>query len=280
VTSLATATSTGTAAPRPDTGSGGVSQARAIVSEWIKLRSLRSTVYSLLAAVVIEIGLGALFSAIRANRWSHMPPGEHLHFDPTQVSLRGMFLAQLAIGVLGVLVVTGEYSTGMIRATLSAIPRRAPVLWAKLVVFSSVVFVVMFIASLVSFLIGQAALSSTHAQASLSSPGAARAVLGAALYLTILGMLGIGLGFLLRNTAGAIATLFGMLLVLPALASALPDPWSTDVTKFLPMPAGTAATATVPDSSSLGPWAGLGVFALYAVAAVAGGLVVLRRRDA
>ena len=114
----------------------------------------------------------------------------------------------------------------------------------------------------------------------MSTPGAARAVLGAALYLTILGMLAVGLGFLLRNTAGAIATLFGLLLVLPALVAALPSNWAADVGKYLPINAGTSIMATLRDPSNLSPWTGLGVFALYAVAALAGGLIVLRRRDA
>jgi ABC-2 type transport system permease protein len=259
---------------------GVVTQARVIKSEWIKLRSLRSTLFSFLAAVVIAVGLGTLFTAIRISRWDQLPLAERMHFDPTLVSLRGIFLAQLAIGVLGVLVVTGEYSTGMIRASLSAVPRRFPVLVAKLAVFAAAVFVVMGVASLAAFAIGQAVLSSKHVGASLSTPGAARAVLGAALYLTILGMLAIGLGFLLRNTAGAIATLFGMLLVLPALAEALPSNWAADVSKYLPMNAGTSIMATLRDPSSLSPWAGLGVFALYAIVALAGGLIVLRRRDA
>jgi len=253
-----------------------VTQPRVVVSEWIKLRSLRSTFWSLVAAAACVVGIGLIFSSIRANNWDGQPQ----HFDPTWISLQGAFLAQLAIGVLGVMAVTGEYSTGMIRATLSAVPRRLPVMWAKLVVFAVSVFVTMSVALLVAFLIGQSVLSSTHAQASLSSPGAARAIVGGALYLSLLAMLGIGLGFLIRNTAGAIATLFGMLLILPVLASALPSPWDTDVSKYLPMQAGSGVMTTVRDSISLGPWTGLGVFALYAVGVVALGAVMLRRRDA
>jgi ABC-2 type transport system permease protein len=257
---------------------GNVTQLRAIKSEWIKLRSLRSTFWSFFAAASFVIGLGLLFSSVEAHnmRGADLVGG----FDPTQVSLRGAFLAQLAIGVLGVMAVTGEYSTGMIRATLSAVPRRLPVLWAKLTVFAAAVFAVMGVSALIAFEIGQAVLASTHHSATLSSPGALRAVIGAALYLSVLALLGIGLGFLIRNTAGAIATLFGMLLVLPILAEALPNNWAPDVLKFLPMPAGTGITATVQDPTMLSPWAGFGVFCLYAVAAVAAGALVLRRRDA
>jgi ABC-type transport system involved in multi-copper enzyme maturation permease subunit len=198
------------------------------------------------------------------------------------VSLRGVYLAQLAIGVLGVLMITGEYSTGMIRATLSAVPRRLPVLWAKAFVFAVTVFVITGIASLLAFLGGQAFLSGAGVgiHVGLSTPGAARAVLGGALYLTVVGLLGVGLGFLLRNTAGAIATLFGLLLVLPAIAAALPSSLYDDVYKFLPMVAGLRILTTVPDHTVLSPWAGLGVFAVYAAVAIGAGAVMLMRRDA
>jgi ABC-type transport system involved in multi-copper enzyme maturation permease subunit len=251
-----------------------------IVSEWIKLRSLRSTVFSLLAAVVCTVGLGLLISTLRANDFKNHGFFPGPGFDPTVITLRGTYLAQLAIGVLGVLVITGEYSTGMIRATLSAVPRRLPVLWAKALVFSVVVFVVMGVASLLAFEAGQAMLHTAGIHVGLGSPGAARAVLGGALYLTVVGLLGVGLGFLIRNTAGAIAALFGLLLVLPAIANALPSSLYRDIFKYLPMPAGTQIMTTVRDSSLLTPWAGIGVFALYAVVAVAAGAVALRRRDA
>jgi len=266
-----------TAAPELPT----VTQGRVIRSEWIKLRSLRSTIFALLAAIVCTVGLGLLISALRANdikSHARFEPGPH--FDVTAVSLRGVELAQLAIGVLGVLVVTGEYSTGMIRATLSAVPRRLPVLWAKALVFAVVVFVTMGIASLVAFLGGQAFFSGAGFHVTLSSPGAARAVLGAALYLTGIGLLGVGLGFLVRNTAGAIATLFGLLLVLPPIVSALPPSLYADVYRYLPLMAGTQVMTTVGDPSLLAPWSGIGVFALYAVAAILGGGLVLKRRDA
>jgi ABC-2 type transport system permease protein len=257
-----------------------VTQRRVILSEWIKLRSLRSTIFALLAAVVCVVGLGILICALRANDINQHPGFVH-GIDATAVSLRGVYLAQLAIGVLGVLVITGEYSTGMIRATLSATPRRLPVLWAKALVFAVVVFVVMGLTSLVAFEGGQAMLSSAGVGVSLGSPGAARAVLGAALYLTIVGLLGVGLGFLIRNTAGAIATLFGLLLVLPAIVSALPPNLYADVYRYLPMVAGTQVMTTLGgDPTVLAPWTGLGVFSLYAVAAIAAGAVALRRRDA
>lgn len=268
-------------AERVAMGSGGVTQGRVIHSEWVKLRSLRSTVFSLLAAVVCVVGLGILLSALRANDFNQngLPKGLG-GFDPTAHSLRGVFLAQLAIGVLGVLVITGEYSTGMVRATFAAVPRRLPVLWAKIGVFSVVVFIISLAASFLAFVCGQAFFATAHVGVSLGSPGAARAVLGGALYLTLIGLLAVGLGFLLRNTAAAIATLFGLLLVLPVIAQALPSSWYDDVYKYLPMPAGAQIITTVSDPSSLSPWAGLGVFAIYAAVAVVLGALVLRRRDA
>ena len=151
-----------------------------VLSEWIKLRSLRSTLFTLLAAVALTVGLGVLIAALRANDFNQngFHPGPH--FDSTLVSLRGIYLAQLPIGVLGVLMITGEYATGMIRATVAAVPKRLPVLWAKALVFTVVAFIVGGVASLVAFLGGQAMLHSAHVGVGLGSPGAARAVLGGA----------------------------------------------------------------------------------------------------
>jgi ABC-type transport system involved in multi-copper enzyme maturation permease subunit len=257
----------------------GVTQSRVIVSEWIKFRSLRSTWISYGAVLLVTIGLGIVFSAVRGHDFA-AHHAQFIDFDATQISLRGFYLAQLAAGVLGVLTITGEYSTGMIRASLSAVPRRTPVLVGKIVVFTVATFVICTLAALVAFLGGQAALSHYGYGVSLSSPGATRAVIGAGLFLAVVGLLALGCGFALRNTGGAIATLFGLILVLPLLAQALPTSWQDHITKYLPLPAGTAILATVRESDSLGPWAGLGVFALYAVAALAIGVVVLRRRDA
>lgn len=259
-------------------GTGRVTQFNAIRAEWIKLRSLRSTWYSLLATIVIIVGLGTLISSVRAHRFGQEG---RLDIDPTLISLRGVFLAQLAIGVLGVLVITGEYTTGMIRSSVAAVPHRTPVLIAKSLVFAVTAFIVTGVAAFAAFLLGQKALASTHVQATLSTPGSERAILGAALYLTSIGLLGIGLGFLIRSTAGAIATLFGIVLVLPLLVEALPTPYSTDISKFLPLNAGTQIMVTKhPDPTMLSPWAGLGMTALYALVALVLGAIVLKRRDA
>ena len=179
------------------------------------------------------------------------------------------------------LVISGEYSTGMIRSSLAAIPHRLPVLAAKTIVFGFTALIVTEVAAFVGFLLGQQAFASTHHQAHLGSPGAWRAIIGAGLYLTVIGLLGVGLGFLIRSTAGAIATLFGIVLVLPLLASALPTPYSTDVAKYLPLNAGTQILTTRhPDPNMLGPWAGLGITAIYAAVALIAGAFALRARDA
>ncbi|MER0443656.1 ABC transporter permease [Streptomyces sp. Edi4] len=269
-----------TASIIPAAERGEVSQIRVIHSEWIKLRSLRSTLFTLLAAVLAMIGLGLLFSYFTADRWSHLPADEKAHFDPTMVSLRGFFLAQLAVGVLGVLVVSGEYATGMIRASLSAVPRRLPVLWAKALVYGVVAWALMTIASLVAFLAGQAVLSGHHLGTSLGSPGVLRAVLGAGLYLTVVGLLGVAFGALIRNTAGGIATVFGVLLVLPVLAEALPSSWFQSIDPYLPSTAGQGLIHLHQEPHTLAPWTGFAFFCLYALIALAGAGVALKRRDA
>jgi ABC-2 type transport system permease protein len=279
--------------PGLHSGHEAVTMRRVIRSEWIKFRSLRSTWISFVAALVAAIGLGILFSALRASHLGNVrgpgPGGQggpvpieviRRGLDPTLISLRGLFLAQLAVGVLGVLMITGEYATGMIRASLTAVPRRAPVLAGKAIVFGAVTFVIATAASLVAFLGGQAALHSHHLGVSLSAPGAARAVLGGGLFLMIVGLLGLGCGFAIRNTGGAIATLFGLILVLPLLANALPSSWQNHLNQYLPLNAGMQLITTVHQSGNLGPWTGGAVFAAYAVAALAVGMVVLMRRDA
>jgi hypothetical protein len=199
-------------------------------------------------------------------------------FEPVARSLGGVQLAQLAIGVLGVLVVTGEYATGMIRSSLMAVPRRVPVLGAKLVVFGACTFVLTLVSAFVAFLLGQQLLGA-HGT-TLSAPGALRAVIGVALYLTVVAALAVGLGFLLRSTAGGIATLVGLLLVLPGLGRLLPTSWQNHILPYLPSNAGAGVWAVRSDPGMLGTWTGFAVFCAWAVAALVLGAVVLKRRDA
>lgn len=292
---------TSTTAP-PEAASLGVTQLRTMNSEWIKFRSLRSTWWSVGITLLVSIGLGILFSGLRGN---DIARHGGLVFDPTALSLRGFYLAQLAVGVLGVLFVTGEYSTGMIRATLSAVPTRVPVWVAKIVVFAVTIFLITLVAGFVAFLGGQAVLGGYHVHGllpgptggiavspgqvtgplhslgvSIGHPGSLRAIFGAALYMVGVGLLGLGCGLIVRNAGGAIAALFGLVLVLPLLAQALPSSLQQDVNKYLPLLAGTAGMRTSTSPDQLSPWAGLGVFAIYVVVALGVGLYVLRRRDA
>jgi ABC-2 type transport system permease protein len=257
-----------------------VTQLRVIRSEWAKFWSLRSSYIALAATVVGMIGLGVLFSAVTAGHWPVMRAAQKLRFDPTDTSMRGFELAQLVIGVLGVLMVTGEYGTGMIRASMAAAPKRLPVVWAKTVVFAVIVFVLGEVTSFAAFLSGQALLSSQHIQTSLGAPDVLRAVFGTGLYLTVVGLLGVALGWIIRSTAGGIATLFGLLLVLPALGEALPDSWAQHVNPYLPSTAGQSLTAVHPDPGLLAPWTGFGVFCLYAVIAFTAAAILVKQRDA
>jgi ABC-2 type transport system permease protein len=257
-----------------------VTQARVLLSEWTKIRSLRSTIFSLLAAVVFIVGLAILVPMVTVSHWPPRDPREALGFDPTTRTLSGIFLAQLAVGVLGVLLITGEYATGMIRATFAAVPARLPVLWAKAAVFAAVTLVLMVPTVLGAFLIGQSILTSKHLQTNLSNPGVLRAVIGAALFLTVVGLLGIGLGALLRNTAGGISTLFGLLFVLPIIVRFLPSSWSDPINKYLPSNAGEAITHVHPDPTLLAPWTGFGLFCGYAVVVLIAAAISLRMRDA
>jgi ABC-2 type transport system permease protein len=183
------------------------------------------------------------------------------------------------VGVLGVLLITSEYATGLIRTTMVAVPRRLPVLWAKATVLALTAPVIFLPATFATFLVSQSVLSRERLGTSLQEPGVARAVLGSALYLTAVGLLGLGLGALLRSTAGAIASLFGVLFGLQIVVGFLPASVADTLTRYLPTPAGAAVTTVRPDPASLGPWTGFGLFCLYTAIALALAAWLLRRRD-
>ncbi|HEY5116070.1 MAG TPA: ABC transporter permease [Nakamurella sp.] len=250
----------------PSTGNGStglrVTQAGVLLSEWTKFRSLRSTVSTLLIAVVVMIGLGAMFAAITASQATGFEPGA----TAISTSLTGTFFAQLAVGVLGVLLITGEYSTGMIRSSLTVVPSRLPMLWGKLAVFAGTVFLTMLAASFTSFFVGQALLSGHHLDASLSDPGALRAVFGAALYLTVAGLTATAIGALLRNTAGAITTFVAVFFVFPPLTNLLPTSLTDHFVQYLPSNAGAVMLdGTFGVANPLTPWTGFTVMCGYAV---------------
>ena len=257
----------------------GLSYARIVRSEWTKLRSLRSTGYALLAAVVMLIAFAIIDCASIVSSWASLSAKEKATFDPLLASLRGVDGAQLAVGVLGVLVITGEYTTGMIRSTFTAVPKRLPALWAKATVFASVSLALTVPAVLTAFFASQSILDGQHISIAFSHPGVPRAVIGAALYITVLGLFALGLGALIRNTAGAIAALVATIYVLPALVNPLPPNLRDTIGPYLPTSAGNAITSIHPAAQSLAPWTGLGLLCAYAAASLIAAALLLRHRD-
>jgi ABC-2 type transport system permease protein len=256
-----------------------LTQRRVALSEWTKLRSVRSTRWSLLATLLLIMGLGIIACLVFESRWPHLSPDDRRHFHPLRANLAGVNFAQLSIGVLGVLVMTAEYSTGMIRSTFSAVPKRLPVLWGKTLVFGAVAFVVSLPAVFIVFFVGQAILSGQHINIGISHPGVIRALFGAALFLTVMGVFGLGLGAIVRNTAAGIALLAGIVFVLPPIIGLLPSSVSNSIDPYLPSNAGGAIWTINPDPNTLAPWAGLALFAAYAAVAIAIAAVLLNRRD-
>jgi ABC-2 type transport system permease protein len=256
-----------------------VTLARVVHSEWTKLRSLPSTRWSLLIALASIVGFGALYSLLRVTRPPDNPAAV-ASFDATAVSLTGVQLAQFAVGVLGVLLIAGEYATGLIRTSLTAVPTRLPVLWGKAIVFALTTLIVCLPATLAAFLVGQSILSGRQLDIALGHPGVARAVFGSALYLAAIGLLGLALGALLRSTAGAVATLLGLLFGPQLLTGLLPEAWSDRIYPYLPVPAGAAVANLRPDPTALAPWTGFAVFCLYTAVVLALAAWQLRRWDA
>lgn len=258
---------------------------RVVVSEWVKLRSLRSSRYTLLAAVVVVVGFALLAAAFTSGAIEGREGGGRRNrppMDGTAISLAGVTLAQMITGTLGVLVMAGEYSTGMIRSSLSAVPKRLPVLWAKVLVLSGVTLALMTAAVLAAFVGAQALLDGTGKEVALSGDGVLRVLLGAAVYLAAIGVLGVALGALLRSTAAAITTLFVVLLVLPGLIGlVLPQDWADAAGPYLPSNAGQAFLVTSDTGQDLlAPGAGLVVFGVYIAVLLAAAAVSLTRRDA
>jgi ABC-2 type transport system permease protein len=258
---------------------GRVTQAGAFRSEWTKLYSLRSTRYSLLAAAVMTIGFGIIASAIMVSRWGSLSAADKATFDPLATSLLGVRFGVLAIGVLGVVLVTGEYTTGMIRSTMAAVPKRLPVLWGKTGVYALVALVITIPAALIAFFAGQAILSGQHIQIAFSHAGVPGAVLGAAGFLTLVGLFAMGLGAILRNTAAGIAAFAGIMYVVPPLISILPSSIANSIDPYLPSSAGQAMMQIGHHANTLSPGAGLAVFAGYVAAVIAAAAVLLVRRD-
>jgi ABC-2 type transport system permease protein len=260
-----------------------VTQWGVIRSEWLKFWSLRSSVYSMVIAVVAMIGLDCLFAyaaVLRYQTEKSLHPGVVAHFDAANTATRGYLLVQLVVGVLGVLVVSGEYGTGMIRSSLAAAPKRLPVVWAKAAVLAVIVLVATTVSSFIAYFAVQPILDTQGLGYALGTAGVLRSVFGVGLYATGIALLGVGLGWILRHTAGAIATLFGLILILPSVSELLPDNWQSHIVPYLPSNAGGQLASANPDPGGLAPWTGFGVLCVWIAVAIIAGVVILRRRDA
>lgn len=244
------------------------------------MRSVRSTMWTLVAMAVITIGIAVIAGATTSSHWAASSPVDRLSFDPTSLSLRGLLFSQLVIGVLGVLVMSAEYGTGTIRATLAAIPNRPMVLATKAAVFAAVAVVVGQVLSFGAFLVGQSLLTSPAPHATLGQPGVLRAVVGGGLTLAVLGLFALGVATIIRHTAGAITAYVGTLLVLPIVVQAFPSSISQPINKFLPFNISDTMTTVrqgIGQAPSFSPWTGFALLCGYALVALAvGGWLMVR----
>jgi hypothetical protein len=268
------------ALPRPATEATSVGFGNVLHSEFTKLRTVRSLCWSAAIAVTATLVVAAVMGVRWANVLATDSPAKRAGFDAANTVLSGIYLAQVIVGAIGVLAVTSEWGTGLIRATFAAVPQRRTLLAAKAVVLAGVTLVAGEIVSFAAFGIGDAFLSGKHFGVSLGDPGVLRAVCGGGLYLTAIVLLGFGIGAALRNTAAGLSTFFGVLFAVNALIELLPTNLRNDVINYLPANAGSQIFTAVPTQDALSPWAGFGVLSLYAAVATAVGLVLVNRRDA
>jgi hypothetical protein len=263
------------ALPEPAAKRDEITFARVVHSEWVKFRSLRSSWVTLAAAVAAMVVIGLLIGYQTGRNFTGLEPEDSV---PSAV-LQGYHLAQLLVGVLGVLFVTGEYGTGMIRSTLTAVPHRLPVLAAKGLVFVVVVLVTMIPTTILTFLGAMAIRGHYGHPSSLSDPDVMRVVLGTGVYLGVIGLLGCALGWIIRSTPGAISTLVALLLIVPGLLLLLPGDWVNSASHYLPSEAANRFVANVADPGSLSAGAGFAVVVAWVAAALGVAAVLLRRRD-
>jgi len=246
--------------------------------EWRKLRTLRSTWWIVAVFAAAMVGLAVL--ALSHDGYAQLSPAGRASFDPTHDCFIGLLLGQLLLGILGVLTITTEFSSGMIRATFTAAPRRSLVLAAKAAVLGAVTLAAGEICAFAAFLAGQAALPAPAPHAALGQSGVLRAVLMAGAYPALIALIGLGIGALIRNTAGAIGALVGVLFVLPLLFAPLGPSVQDTAQNFLPHPMANALIAVRPPAHTLPAMAIFGLLCGYALAALAAGAWALTRRDA
>ncbi|GHJ39528.1 ABC transporter permease subunit [Streptomyces sp. TS71-3] len=268
------------AAPRPSRVAGRASFGRAAAAEWGKLRSTRSTYWTLLSGFAVSVGFSALLASIVSSGYDDLSARAKADFDPAYQGLQGLGYALVAFGVLGVLTITSEYSGGLIRVSLAAVPRRGRLLAAKAAVLGGLVLVVGEVSSAVSFAVSQAIFAAKGADARLGDPGMLRAVLGGGLYIAVITLLSLALGVIVRRSAGALTVVLTVLFVLPAVGAFLPGSAGETYNNLLPANAGQAIMAVRPQDGSLGPWAGFGVLCLYTAVLMAVAWGSFQRRDA
>ena len=256
-----------------------------IRSEFTKIRSVRSTYWTLILLVLAGLAWSVIYCAATAHRWATMGALDKQGFDATQGSVIGLaLLGQLVIVVLGALTITSEYSNQSIRTSLTVMPRRGVLFGAKAAVFAAVAAVTAIVASFASFFIGQRLLASTHAAATLSTPRALQAVVMTAMFVVLCGLFAYGLGAVLRNTAGTITAAYGFLFLLPQLAKALDPTWYYDLVRWLPggdfVALITSSSAGQPVAHMFSAWTEMGILAAYVVVLLALGASALRTKDA
>jgi ABC-type transport system involved in multi-copper enzyme maturation permease subunit len=252
-----------------------------MLSEWTKLRSVRSTYWTLVFAVLASLAITGL-TCYHTARDIKGNSGDIANMvgDPTNTTLVGLYLGEVAFGVLGVLVVSSEYGTGMIRAALTAVPQRRIFLAAKGLVLALTILVIGEALSITSFLLGRAFLNTAGVNLQISDPGVLRAVLGGGLYLMVIALIGYGFGALIRRTAGGLSVFFLVLFALDPLTNLLPTDWRNHVINYLPLNAGSQILVTQPNTGALSPWTGLAVLSLYAVVPIVLAGFLIKRRDA
>jgi ABC-2 type transport system permease protein len=252
----------------------------ALAAEWIKLRSVRSTYLILAFAAAAAVVIGYLVTHADVTRWATMTAQAKASFDPVGDSFSGLGLAQLAFGTLGVLLISSEYATGLIRTTFAAVPRRRAVLAAKAAVAGAVSLAAGEAIAFATFFTGQQALSAQHLQVTLADPGVLRGVLAAGFYLAVMAWVGLGLGAMIRHTAGAITTMSAVVFLLPKIIPALPAPWNVQAGNYTLNLAAQQMIAQHPQPGYFGAGPSFLIVAAYAAAALGAAAVVITRRDA
>ena len=279
---MATVTSERTSLSGLPPAKGRANLAGTLRSELTKIRSVRSTYWTMIVLFVVTVGIGALVTWLSGSHYNQMSLSQRATFNPTSNALVGLYFGQFVIVVLGAMTITAEYSTGMIRTSLTAMPRRGVFYLAKAAVFTVVALIIGEIASFVAFFVGQALLgtASQDISTTLSAPHVLRAVIGGGLFIAACGLFAYGIGTLVRHTAAAISVAIGVLFVVPIIVNFLPSSWHNDIVRFLPSEGGLAIWNTTQTAHEWPAWGEFGVFLAYTAAVLIAGYILFRKRDA